>query len=141
MKNDDDLDLGLDFDAEPAEPEDGMDDDILLEEESTTVSFTISPSDMDESEDEGPSAPAAPPSRPRAAKPAAKKKPVKKKKVAKARRAKPAKAAKKKPAAKKPAKKKAAKAKSARKPAPKKKAKKAMYTGAKESRKSNSSPP
>jgi len=72
MKNDDDLDLGLDFDADPdsdAGAEDGMDDEILLEDESTSVSFTIAGNDYDETEDEGASKPSAPPSRPKAPKP------------------------------------------------------------------------
>ena len=44
MKNDDDLDLGLDFDADPdsdADPEDVLDGDIILE--SSTVTYTITP--------------------------------------------------------------------------------------------------
>src|SRR5262245_64531727 len=71
MRNDDDLDPGLDFDADPdsdADAEGGSEDDILIEEESTTASYTIT--NFDEGEDERP---AAPPSRPKPPKPAAKK--------------------------------------------------------------------
>src|SRR4029450_9589360 len=73
MKNDDDLDLGLDFDADSDTADEGVDDEILLDEETTTVTYTVTSGvgEFDDAEEEGAGVPAAPPSRPKAPKPAA----------------------------------------------------------------------